>query len=385
MKILHVSSDYPFTSVYEQLLLHFRPNIGQSHLMYVPLPQHTQCCHGLVRLSLNADVLYSKDYTDFERLLYRRKLGRIRRSIERQVPIPDISVIHAHYLFSAGGVAWQMKQSYGIPYIAAVRNTDLNFFFRFAVHLRHFGIQILEDANRVIFISPAAREFIISQHVPDGLKATICSKSEIIPNGIDDFWLQNMYARPSRPRISRSISLLYVGEVSKNKNLETSIRVTDTLNQRGYNASLDIIGNGPDMQRIVGMAQKRPETIHMHGRITSKEQLIRLYRNADIFIMPSITETFGLVYLEAMSQGLPVIYTKDQGIDGYFEDGFIGYGCTPRNQNMIADRVERVLEDYDDISARCTRAVHEFAWSKIASRYEEIYSSLERMNETDLS
>lgn len=378
VKILHVSSDYPFTSVYEQLLLHFRPDIGQSHLMYVPLPKHTQCRHGLVRHSLNAEVLYSDDYTNFERLLYRRKLGRIRRSIERQVPIQDISVIHAHYLFSAGGIAWQMKQLYGIPYIAAVRNTDLNFFFKFAIHLRDFGVQILKDASRVVFISPAAREFIIGEYVPNCLRNTIDSKSEVIPNGIDDFWLQNMYARPPRPHTSKSISLLYVGEVSKNKNIETSIRVTDTLNQRGYNASLDVVGDGPYLQRIVAMAQKRPETIHMHGRITSKKQLIKLYRNADIFIMPSLTETFGLVYLEAMSQGLPVIYTNYQGIDGYFEDGSIGYGCSPRDQNMIADRVEQVLEDYDDICARCTRAVQEFAWNKIASRYEEIYSSLER-------
>lgn len=376
MKVLHISSDYPFTSVYEQLLLHFNSDVGQSHLMYVPLPKHMQSYHGIAKPSQNTEVLYSNDYTNFERFLYRRKLGHIQKSIERQVTISDISAIHAHYLFAAGGVAWQMKQLYGIPYIAAVRNSDLNYFFKYAVHLRRFGIQIMKDANKVVFISPAAREVIISKYVPRHLQNTIHSKSEVIPNGIDDFWLQNIYARPARQHMSKSISLLYVGEVSANKNVETSIKVIDTLNKRGYNASLDIVGDGSNMQRIAAMAQKRFETVHIHGRINSKEQLIKLYRNADIFIMPSINETFGLVYLEAMSQGLPVIYTRNQGIDGYFEDGFVGYGCTPRDESIIADRVEQILADYDDTCTRCTRAVREFAWSEIASRYEEIYSSL---------
>jgi glycosyltransferase involved in cell wall biosynthesis len=56
-----------------------------------------------------------------------------------------------------------------------------------------------------------------------------------------------------------------------------------------------------------------------------KEKLLNNYRNSDIFIMPSYNETFGLVYIEAMSQGLPIIYTQNEGVDGYFKEGSVGY------------------------------------------------------------
>ncbi len=376
MRILHICSDYPFTSVYQQLLMHFKPQTGQTHMMYVPLSRTQDFSSKYSYCSSTVQLFYSRDYGSLDRLLYHPKRLRTQQSIERQIPLGDISVVHAHYLFSAGGVAHSIGKLYGLPYLVAVRSSDINFFMKYAFPLRRFGVEIMRDANKIIFISPAAREIMIGQYVPDCLKDMIYSKSEVIPNGVDDFWLQNICSRPSRLHTGKSISLLYVGEVSKNKNVETSIKVTDTLNARGYNASLDVVGDGLDMKRIAAMAHKRPETIRIHGRITSKEKLIRLYRSADIFIMPSITETFGLVYLEAMSQGLPIIYTRYQGIDGYFEDGSVGYGCTPRDPNMIADRVERVIEDYDNISARCIRAVHDFAWDSIANRYEEIYCSL---------
>lgn len=376
MKILHISSDYPYTSVYEQLLLHFSCETGQSHLMYAPLPASRETPLTHARISPNSELLYSNDYGNLERLLYWPKLTSISRSIEEQVCVRNVSAVHAHYLFSAGGVALRMKQYHGIPYIVAVRSTDINVFFRYALHLRHFGIRILQNADRIIFISPSARRHLMERYVPKRLRDNIWNKSEVVPNGIDDFWLKNVYSRHSRPCMSRSMSLLYVGEVSKNKNIETSIKVTDALQERGYDAHLDIVGDGPDMRRIAAMAHGRSRSVRTHGRIASRNRLMEMYRKADVFIMPSIAETFGLVYAEAMSQGLPIVYTKGQGIDGYFEDGLVGYGCAPRDHEAIADRVEQILKDYDSICANCTEHVHEFEWSSIASRYERIYALL---------
>jgi len=147
MRILHISSDYPYTSVYEQLLLHFSCETGQSHLMYVPLPNSRETPHTHARISLNSELLHSNDYRNLERLLYWPKLTSISRRIEEQVSVRSISAVHAHYLFSAGGVAFRMKQHHGIPYVVAVRNTDISVFFRYALHLRHFGIRMLQDAD----------------------------------------------------------------------------------------------------------------------------------------------------------------------------------------------------------------------------------------------
>ena len=89
--------------------------------------------------------------------------------------------------------------------------------------------------------------------------------------------------------------------------------------------------------------------------------------------MPSHHESFGLVYAEAMSQGLPVIYTRGQGFDGQFPEGCVGYSVKSSDALEIAERVESVLVDYDAMSARCVEHSKDFRWETFASSYYEIY------------
>ena len=73
----------------------------------------------------------------------------------------------------------------------------------------------------------------------------------------------------------------------------------------------------------------------------SKEKLMDLYRANDIFVMTSITETFGLVYAEAMSQRIPVVYSKQQGFDGQFKEGDVGYHVDPRSVEEITNAIKK--------------------------------------------
>ena len=106
-----------------------------------------------------------------------------------------------------------------------------------------------------------------------------------------------------------------------------------------------------------------------HGWKKSKEELLSAYQGADLFIMPSLRETFGTVYLEAMTQGLPCIYTKSEGIDGWFRDGEIGKAVSPLDANQIADAIFAIQQDYAAMSARCIQRVQTFRWEAIARRY----------------
>jgi glycosyltransferase involved in cell wall biosynthesis len=99
-----------------------------------------------------------------------------------------------------------------------------------------------------------------------------------------------------------------------------------------------------------------------------KEELIEVYRNNDIYIMPSIHETFGRVYAEAMTQGLPVIYSKGQGFDGIFEDGCVGYSVPSKDADYIAQRVLAIMDVYSNISRRCIELCDMFDWNNIAER-----------------
>jgi glycosyltransferase involved in cell wall biosynthesis len=92
--------------------------------------------------------------------------------------------------------------------------------------------------------------------------------------------------------------------------------------------------------------------------------------------MPSKYETFGLVYIEALSQGLPIIYTNGQGVSGYFKNGTVGYGVKPNNVTDIADKIELIMNNFDSMSLNSPKFAQEFSWDNIAKEYLDIYNNL---------
>ena len=107
-----------------------------------------------------------------------------------------------------------------------------------------------------------------------------------------------------------------------------------------------------------------------------KEQLIDRYRENDIFVMPSFSETFGLVYGEAMSQGLPVIYTAGEGFSGQFPEGEAGYGVDPRDTDDLVEKILLVVKNYRELHRRCPGLARRFDWDKIIAQYERIYEDI---------
>lgn len=383
MNILHIAVDYPNTALYKQLLMHCSPNNGQYHTVYVPARIGADVSLKNHYEAQNVEVLYSADFHQIDRLLYHRKRLQILAGIERQVPLKGVRVVHAHTLFSSGGVAYELKRTRGIEYVVAVRNTDLNVFFKYAIHLRRFGLRILQEAARVVFLSPAYLDTLVEQYAPAHFRQELIAKSIVIPNGISDFWLENRFQRPPRSMESRRLNLAYVGAFTKNKNVETTLLVAEELVRRGYEPHLTLVGDGPEAPRIKKLATRMTIAPTVRSWTENQQQLLDVYRGADLFLMPSLTETFGLVYAEAMSQGLPVIYTRGQGIDGYFPDGTVGYACQPTNVRQISDKAESVLQNYNRISLACTELAGTFSWTGIAANYENLYHSVAERNSTE--
>ena len=114
------------------------------------------------------------------------------------------------------------------------------------------------------------------------------------------------------------------------------------------------------------------EFVVYHG-IKPKEELLLHLRGSDIFVMPSIHESFGLVYAEAMTQGVPVVYSRGQGFDGQYKEGEVGYSVDCFDAQEIADRMIDILNDYRNISNQCIENSKRYSWEKIAKRYKEIY------------
>jgi glycosyltransferase involved in cell wall biosynthesis len=103
------------------------------------------------------------------------------------------------------------------------------------------------------------------------------------------------------------------------------------------------------------------------------EAMKRFYADIDVLLVPSCAETFGMVYLEAMSQGVPVLYTRGQGFDGQFAEGEVGYSVVCGKVKQQAQMLQKIAEDYADRSARCVAHAKDYAWPVIAKKWTELY------------
>ena len=347
-----------------------------NQTIYIPIKKKQDCNKKILKNLNNTNFIYSKIFNDIDRLFYNHKINKILDDIKKKIDLNNIHIIHAHTLFSMGGIALKLKKEKNIDYIVAVRSTDVNLFFKYMLHTRKIGINIMEEAKKIIFVSPVYQKYVIKQYVPYELRNLIDQKSVIIPNGINPFWLQNKYAR-SEYKYKNQINLIYVGDFSKNKNINTSINVARKLRELGYDVKFVIIGGrGGYEGKVKKLAKINKDIIKIYDRMEDREKLLNMLRNSDIFIMPSFYETFGLVYVEAMSQGLPIIYTKGQGIDGYFKEGTVGYSVNPKNVNDIVKKIEMIIHNYNKISKNCYNLVDNFSWNKIAKIYHDTYTSI---------
>ena len=140
-----------------------------------------------------------------------------------------------------------------------------------------------------------------------------------------------------------------------------------------YDISLTVVGKVAD-EKIFSVIQEDSFTECLPAQ--TKESLMGLYREHNIFVMPSFTESFGLVYAEAMSQGLPVIYAKGQGFDNQFLEGMVGYHVLAHDAQDVADGIERLINDFDSIKQNVVSRSKTFNWREIAVRYDDIYKSI---------
>lgn len=372
MKVLHVCSYYITSKLYRNLVENLE-ELGINQDVYIPVNSDDLVNKFSGTDNEKTKYIYSKCFNKIDRVSFRLKNKKIYNDIKNKIDLDSIDISHAHSLFVNGYVSYKLKKEKNIDYIVAVRNTDVNTFFKKMPHLRKTGVRILENAKQIIFISSRYKDYVIDNYIPDELKKSIEEKSVVIPNGIDKFWFDNLNMK-SKSIDKNNLKLIYVGKLDKNKNLDTSMKAVKKLNELGYKATLDIVGNGPELDRIKEVSNNEyKDMIKLHG-FMNKEEIIGLYRNSDIFIMPSKYETFGLVYIEAISQGLPVIYTRNQGFDGYFKEGEVGFSVKYDDVDEIVEKVKAIKDSKINLENLEGELRKSFVWENIAKTYYEIYS-----------
>lgn len=372
MRILHININYICSALHQTMIEHFDKKKLQNKV-FVPTYDKKKSV-----IVVNDYVILSECFKKMDRFVFRLKQKKIISSLFCYLDIRTFDIVHAHTVFTDGYVALSLFKQYKIPYLVAVRNTDVNVFFKKLLFLRKYGIEVLDNASVIVFLSPVYRDKVLSGYVPKKIREEIRHKSVIIPNGIDDFWLKNIYNRDAaniekRIKVRKEIRFIYVGNIDKNKNIEMPLKALQRMNANGWNCKLNVIGRISE-QKIFNRLKRYSCFNYIAPKC--KEDLMNYYRTADIFVMLSHTETFGLVYAEAMSQGLPILYTKGQGFDGQFENDTVGCAVPDENVELLIEAIKNVVNNYTMFSNNAISGVKKFDWTEICRRYEQIYYNI---------
>ncbi len=208
-----------------------------------------------------------------------------------------------------------------------------------------------------------------SRHLARRCCALIGRSVEVIPSGTDPLFDEPPPGRPARNR-----RILYAGILDRNKGILALLGAARGLAARGVDFEVVVIGDGPLRDRARDLAQGLP--VRFLGELPPlavREQM----RQSRLLCVPSYTETLGLVYLEAMKQGLPVIGRQGTGIDGMGQMGR-DYELV-RDDAGLAPLLARLLADpehLDRLADNGRKLAAGWTWDESARRHRALYARL---------
>lgn len=371
-KVLHICNDFFYSKVHSSLYQEL-DKLDIEQVVFSPVKKSTPENNRFE--GSNTSFIYAHILKPLHRFFFFHKVDKTVREIEKTVDLGQISCIHATTLFSDGMVARELHRKYGIPYIVAVRNCDVNVFLRYMPHLWWVHRAVLESAGKVVFITPNLRQRLLKHPTLWRLKTNTEDKSIVIPNGVNDFWINHLHAEKNNEHPHR---LLYAGIFNRNKNIPRVIHALQSLRPDIPDLHLDVAGDGGDNeQQVLALMKQHADWITYHGKITDLEEMRSLYRANSVFVMPSKSETFGLVYIEALSQGLSVLWSRGEAIEGMFSEA-IGESVNPLSERDMAAAMKRLLQHPEAYETLPVSTFDTFRWHSIAQQYISLYAHLRK-------
>jgi len=373
LKILHICNDFSNSKVHSNLYKQI-DSAGFEQVVFQPLRNKSQINQNIFRFNHSTSkIIYSRVISSYLRLFFRKKINFLYSDLIKNINPNEIDLQHATTLFSDGALAYKLFVLYNIPYVVTVRNTDVNLFLNLKPDLYLLAKNILINASNIIFISSSLRVLFFKNWFFKKFENELSNKIKIIPNGVDDFWLKNI----SLPKKSNKLCFLFIGKFDKNKNVLNLIKALNLLKSKHNGVVLNLVGGGGSNHNEILKLITKYSWITFHGKVSDKQILKKIYNQNNFFLMPSKRETFGLVYIEALTQGLPVLYTESQGIDGMFNME-IGLATNPYTPKDIFIKIEKLILNSNKYKENIINInFNEFSWKKIfENHYLNLYKNI---------
>ncbi|MBP2070980.1 glycogen synthase [Thermoanaerobacterium butyriciformans] len=290
------------------------------------------------------------------------------------------NIVHCHtwYTFMAGFLA---KMLYDIPLVVTIHSLEplrpwkeeqLGNGYHLSTWMEKTGI---EAADKIIAVSNDSKKDIMKcYNVPE-------EKIEVIYNGID----LNQYKKTDSNIARKKYGIdgkyiLFVGRISRQKGI---IHLIDAVKYLPEDIKVVLCASSPDTEEIKMEMEEKvklyPNIIWIDKMVT-KEEIIELYSNAEVFVCPSIYEPFGIINLEAMACNTPVVASATGGIKEVVVDGETGFLVEPGNPEDLAEHIIKLLNDRElaaTFGANGRKRVEEmFSWESIAKKTYDMYEDV---------
>ena len=287
---------------------------------------------------------------------------------------PDI--VQVFFGIPAGGGAFLLQKFKNVPYVVFLGgrdvprpNPDPPYYRWLYMLLKPIIRTIWDNAAAVVACSDGLRN--LARTTDTNLKI------DVIPDGLD----LASFESGQRKVNPKTVRCLAIGRLIPRKGFQFLIRaLPQILDKVSHNFEIEIIGDGPYQEELIGLAENLGVTFYVHftGTVPYSE-LPQKYREADIFILPSLAEGMPLVVLEAMGTGLPIIASRVQGIDELVAEDVNGALFDAGDVDGLASCLVQLInagEKRVEMGKASTEKVIPYDWKNIADTYLALYEDI---------
>lgn len=250
--------------------------------------------------------------------------------------------------------------------------------------------QVLRRSNRIVVATLAELTQLRFLYRADANKMTV------IPPGVDTGHFYPIPADEAKQFIGlkpENRMILFVGRIEPLKGVDTLIQAMSCLDlglrEQDRPVHLAIIGGEPDvspeeMSEEMARLQAMCDDLCMGGMVVflgkrAQDTLPYYYSAAEVLVMPSLYESFGMVALEAMASGTPVIASEVGGLGYLVQDGLTGYTVPDSDPEKLCEKLSIILgniEMRNEMGQRAADYAKDYAWEKIASSIVKVYEEV---------
>ncbi|MBR2559338.1 MAG: glycosyltransferase [Firmicutes bacterium] len=298
-----------------------------------------------------------------------------RSAIKRAVSCFRPDVIHGQHVWILSSLAAGL----GIPLVLTVHGTDLMGYERWP-ELGSFARAAIDASEAVIAISRDNVD-LVRRHFPEARDKIVFMRNGydpgvFFPEEAGRQGVLSPYGLPEEDYMGKKI-VIFAGKLTYAKGVDILLRAVSSYEKKRPDILTLIVGDGEEMQMLRGLAEELGlRGVRFLGNV-GQNALRRLYNISDVDVVPSRREAFGLVAIEAMACGLPVV-AADRGGLSDFVSGSVGALVKPEDPEAFADAVLRTLDRAEAAGQGWSSDIHGFArgsyaQDKIIHELEDLY------------